>query len=103
MIAHGDLGVEMDPEEVLPIQLCIINKSHKMGRPAIAQTQMFESINSSPSQTRSEISDIATVIYSGVDATMLSAESALGQYPFETVSIMSQTFAHVVSEQYCQR
>ena len=64
---------------------------------------MFESINSSPSQTRAEISDIATAIYSGVDATMLSAESALGQYPFEAVSIMSRTVAHVVSEPYCQR
>ena len=103
LLMEIDLGVEMDPEEVPPIQSCIINKSHRMGLPVILATQMFESINSSPSQTRAEISDIATAIYSGVDATMLSAESALGQYPFEAVSIMSQTFAHVVSEPYCQR
>lgn len=103
MIARGDLGVEMDPEEVPPIQRRIINTCHRMGRPVIVATQMLESMISSPSPTRAEISDIATAVYSGADATMLSAESASGQYPFEAVSIMSRTVAHVESDPYCQR
>lgn len=102
MIARGDLGVEMEQEELPTIQRRIINTCHRMGRPVIVATQMLESMISSPVPTRAEISDIATAVYSGADASMLSAESASGQYPFESVSIMSKTIAYVESDPYCQ-
>ena len=102
MIARGDLGVEMEQEELPTIQRRIINTCHRMGRPVIVATQMLESMVLSPNPTRAEISDIATAVYSGADATMLSAESASGQYPFEAVSIMSKTIAHVEADPYCQ-
>lgn len=103
MVARGDLGVEMDPEEVPPIQRRIINACHRMGRPVIVATQMLESMISSPSPTRAEISDVATAVYCGADATMLSAESASGQYPYEAVSIMSRTIEHVETDPFCVR
>ena len=93
----------MDPEEVPPIQRRIINTSHRMGRPIIVAKQMLEPMILSSSPTSSGISDIATVVYSGADATMLSAESASGQYPFEAASIMSWTIVHLEYDTYCQR
>lgn len=103
MIARGDLGVEMEPEEVPTIQRRIINACHRMGRPVIVATQMLESMITSPSPTRAEVSDVATAVYSGADATMLSAESASGKYPFEAVSIMNKTITHVESDPHCIR
>lgn len=102
MIARGDLGVEMNPEEVPPIQRRIIRTCRRMGRPVIVATQMLESMISSPIPTRAEISDIATAAYGKTDATMLSAESASGQYPSETVSIMNRTISTVESDPYYQ-
>jgi pyruvate kinase len=103
MIARGDLGVEMFPEEVPPIQRRIINACHRMGRPVIVATQMLESMVSVPSPTRAEVSDIATAVYSGSDATMLSAETASGQYPFEAVATMNKVIEKVESDPHCIR
>jgi pyruvate kinase len=98
MIARGDLGVEMNPEDVPGIQRRIIEVCHRIGRPVIVATQMLESMISSPSPTRGEVSDVATAVYCGTDATMLSAESASGQYPFEAVGIMSRIISKTESD-----
>ncbi|MDR1375404.1 MAG: pyruvate kinase [Holosporaceae bacterium] len=103
MIARGDLGVEMDPEDVPAIQRRIINVCHRLGRPVIVATQMLESMITAPSPTRAEVSDVATAVYSGADATMLSAESASGQYPLEAIDIMSKIIAKTESDPYCIR
>ena len=103
MIARGDLGVEMRPEELPPIQRQIISTCHRMGRPVIVATQMLESMIDCPTPTRAEISDIATAVYSGADATMLSAETASGKYPFEAVKIMSKTISHIEADPQCLR
>ncbi|MDR2794394.1 MAG: pyruvate kinase [Holosporaceae bacterium] len=101
MIARGDLGVEMDPEDVPVIQRKILNTCHRIGRPVIVATQMLESMITSPSPTRAEVSDVATAVYSGTDATMLSAETASGQYPLEAVSIMSRVITKVETDPCC--
>lgn len=103
MVARGDLGVEMNPEEVPTAQRRIINTCHRMGRPVVVATQMLESMITSPSPTRAEVSDIATAVYGGSDATMLSAESASGQYPFEAVAMMDRVVTHVEADPFCQR
>ncbi|MDR2067887.1 MAG: pyruvate kinase [Holosporaceae bacterium] len=103
MIARGDLGVEMNQEDVPAIQKRIINVCHRLGRPVIVATQMLESMISAPSPTRAEVSDVATAVYSGADATMLSAESASGQYPFESIDIMSKIITKTESDPCCLR
>ncbi len=89
MVARGDLGVELPPEQVPPLQKRIVEVSRRMGRPVVVATQMLESMIQSPSPTRAEVSDVATAIYDGADAIMLSAESAAGAWPIESVTMMN--------------
>ncbi|VAV92489.1 Pyruvate kinase [hydrothermal vent metagenome] len=95
MVARGDLGVELRPEHVPPLQKEIVSKARKLGRPVVVATQMLESMISSPTPTRAEVSDVATAIYDGADAIMLSAESAIGQWPIEAAKMMDRIAARV--------
>ena len=89
MVARGDLGVELPPQSVPPLQKRIVEVSRRLGRPVVVATQMLESMITSPSPTRAEVSDVATAIYDGADAIMLSAESAAGAWPVESVAMMN--------------
>ncbi|GGB25373.1 pyruvate kinase [Sphingomonas metalli] len=98
MVARGDLGVELPPEQVPPLQKRIVEVSRRMGRPVVVATQMLESMIKSPSPTRAEVSDVATAIYDGADAIMLSAESAAGDWPVESVAMMNAIGQSVESD-----
>lgn len=103
MVARGDLGVECAPEDVPILQKQIIDECREQGKPVVVATQMLESMIESPTPTRAEASDVATAIYDGADAIMLSAESAAGEFPEESVTMQQRIINRVEGDPHYDR
>jgi len=95
MVARGDLGVELAPEEVPIVQRTLVRAARARGAPVVVATQMLESMTHSPAATRAEVSDVANAVYQGADALMLSAETAAGDYPVEAAAMMDRIINRV--------
>ena len=100
MVARGDLGVELPPETIPTAQRRIVRACRKNGKPVVVATQMLESMVSYPTPTRAEASDVATAVYEGADVVMLSAETAAGRYPVESVAMMNRIIEQIEGDEY---